>query len=46
MMGSTARGCGPLPPLRLEDRVPPDHVSRHMTRSLDLRVVRDLGREA
>ena len=46
MMGRKERAFRPLPPLTLEDRVPPDHFSRHLERSLDLSFVRDLVREA
>lgn len=45
MMGCKARAFGPLPPLTLEELVPPDHFSRHLERSLDLGFVRDLVRE-
>ena len=44
MMGSTEQAFGPLPPVSLEDLVPPDHVSRHLERTLDLGFVRDLVR--
>src|SRR4051812_32444268 len=42
MMGQKDRACAALPPVTLEDLVPPDHVSRHLERSLDLGFVRDL----
>lgn len=45
MMGLKARVFGPLPPMTLEDLVPPDHFYRHLERSLDLSFVRDLVRE-
>jgi hypothetical protein len=34
MMGIEARAFGPLPPVSLEGLVPPDHVSRHLERTL------------
>ena len=46
MMGTNARAFAPLPPVTLEDPVPPDHVYRHLERTLDLGVVRDLVRGA
>jgi transposase len=46
MMGRKERVFGPLPPLTLEDLVPPDHFYRHLEQSLDLSFVRDLVREA
>ena len=46
MMGIKARAFGPLPPVSLEDLVPPDHFSRHLERTLDLAFVRDVVREA
>jgi transposase len=42
MMGTKERAFAPLPPVTLEDLVPPDHFYRHLERSLDLSVVRDL----
>jgi hypothetical protein len=39
------RAFAPLPPVTLEDLVPPDHFSRHLERTLDLGFVRDLVRE-
>jgi hypothetical protein len=42
MMGLKERAFGPLPPLTLEELVPPDHFYRHLERSLDLSFVRDL----
>jgi transposase len=44
MMGRKERAFGSLPPLTLEDLVPPDHFYRHLERSLDLSFVRDLVR--
>ena len=46
VMGTKVRGFAPLPPLSLEDLVPPDHFYRHLERSLDLAFVRDLGHDA
>src|SRR6187455_620288 len=46
MMGRKERVFGLLPPLTLEELVPPDHFYRHLERSLDLSFVRDLVREA
>ena len=45
-MDTKGRAFGPLPPVTLEDLVPPDHFYRHLERSLDLAFVRDLVREA
>src|SRR3954469_15743854 len=45
MMGTKTRAFGPLPPVTLEDLVPPDHFYRNLERSLDLSFVRDLVRE-
>src|SRR5215213_10228096 len=45
-MGIKERAFGPLPPVSLEDIVPPDHFYRHLERTLDLSFVRDLVREA
>jgi hypothetical protein len=42
MMGRKERVCGPLPPLTLEELVPPDHFYRHLERTLDLGFVRTL----
>src|SRR5215216_36724 len=42
MMGVKERAFGPLPPVSLEDLVPPDHFYRLLERSLDLSFVRDL----
>ena len=36
MMGSKERAFAPLPPVTLEDLVPPDHFYRHLERTLDL----------
>ena len=46
MMGTKARAFAPLPPVSLEDLVPPDHFYRHLERALDLGFVRDLVRDA
>src|SRR3954452_562069 len=46
MMGSKERAFGPLPPMTLEDLVPPTHCYRHVERTLDLGFVRDLVRDA
>ena len=46
MMGIKERAFGPLPPVSLEELVPPDHFYRHLERTLDLAFVRDLVREA
>ena len=44
MMGIKERAFGPLPPVSLEDLVPPDSFYRHLERTLDLGFVRDLVR--
>src|SRR5215211_5987416 len=44
MMGTKERAFAPLPPVTLDDFVPPDHFYRHLERSLDLSFVRDLVR--
>src|SRR5215217_3761003 len=46
MMGTKVRDFAPLPPVTLEELVPPDHFYRHLERSLDLGFVRDLVRDA
>src|SRR3954464_1919013 len=46
MMGKKDRSFAALPPVTLEDLVPPDHFYRHLERTLDLGFVRDLVREA
>src|SRR3954467_12098824 len=46
MMGSKERAFGPLPPMTLEDLVPPTHFYRHVERTLDLGFVRALVRDA
>jgi transposase len=46
MMGIKARECAPLPPVSLEDLVPPDHFYRCLERVLDLAFVRELVRDA
>ena len=45
MMGTKARVFAPLPPVSLEDLVPPDHFYRHLAQALDLGFVRDWTRE-
>ncbi len=45
MMGRKERAFGPLPPLTLEELVPPDHFYRHLERALDLTFVRGLVRD-
>ena len=42
MMGTKARAFTPLPPVSLEDLIPPDHFYRYLERTLDLGFVRDL----
>src|SRR5215212_407420 len=42
MMGMKERAFAPLPPVSLEDLVPPDHFYRHLERTLDLAFVREL----
>jgi transposase len=44
MMGIKERAFGPLPPVSLEDLIPPDHFYRHLERTLDLGFVRELVR--
>src|SRR3954468_13699179 len=44
MMGIKGRVFAPLPPVSLEELVPPDHFYRYLERTLDLRFVRDLVR--
>ena len=44
-MGTNARAFAPLPPVTLEDLVPPGHFYRHLERALDLAFVRDLVKE-
>ena len=46
MMGTKARDFAPLPPVSLDDLVPPDHFYRHLERVLDLTFVRELVRDA
>jgi transposase len=46
MMGVKERVFGPLPPVSLEELVPPDHFYRHVERTLDLGFVRDVVRHA
>jgi transposase len=45
MMGIKNRSFGPLPPVTLENLIPPDHFYRHLERTLDLGFVRDLVRD-
>jgi transposase len=45
-MGTKARGFAPLPPVSLEELIPPDHFYRHLDRALDLAFVRGLVRGA
>ena len=45
-MGRQEWAVAQLPPLILEDLVPPEHFHRHLERSLDLRFVSDLVRHA
>ena len=42
VMGTKAREFAPLPPVSLEDLVPPDHFYRRLERALDLGFVREL----
>src|SRR4051794_22721063 len=42
MMGIKERAFGSLPPLSLDDLVPPDHFYRNLERALDLAFVREL----
>src|SRR5215204_1597470 len=46
MMGIKERAFGSLPPVSLEDLIPPDHFYRHLERTLDLAFVRELVRGA
>src|SRR5215212_4383804 len=46
MMGIKGRAFGPLPPVTLEELVPPDHFYRHLEDTLDLSFVRELVRDA
>jgi transposase len=46
MMGTKERAFGPLPPVTLEDLIPPEHFYRHLARTLDVSFVRDLVRDA
>jgi transposase len=46
MMGMKARRFAPLPPVSLEELVPPNHFYRHLEYALDLGFVRDLVRDA
>ena len=40
MMGIKERAFGPLPPVTLDDLIPPDHFYRLLEQSLDLSFVR------
>jgi transposase len=44
MMGFKERAFGPLPPMTLEDLVPPEAFYRHLEQTLDLAFVRELVR--
>src|SRR4051812_13363024 len=46
MMGTKTRGFAPLPPVSLNELVPPNHFYRHLERTLDLGFVRDVVRDA
>src|SRR5215211_7217562 len=46
MMGMKARLFAPLPPVSLEELVPPNHFYRHLEYALDLAFVRELVRDA
>src|SRR3954469_12715268 len=46
MMGMKERVFAPLPPVTLQDLVPPEHFCRHLEHLLDLGFVRDLVRDA
>src|SRR5215211_6211803 len=46
MMGQKDRSFAALPPVTLDDLVPPDHFYCHLERALDLSFVRDLVRDA
>ena len=46
MMGTKMRVFAPLPPVSLDDLIPPDHFYRHLERTLDLGFVRDLVRDS
>jgi transposase len=45
-MGRKDRAFAALPPVTLEDLIPPDHFYRHLERALDLGFVRELVRDA
>ncbi len=45
-MGIKERDFAPLPPVSLDDLVPPDHFYRHLEGTLDLSFVRDLVRSS
>jgi hypothetical protein len=42
----TSPAIWPVPPVTLEDLIPPDHFYRHLESTLDLGSVRDLVRDA
>jgi transposase len=46
MMGKKDRSFAELPPVTLENLIPPDHFYRHLERVLDLGFVRDVVRDA
>ena len=46
MKGTKTRAVAPLPPVSLNELVPPNHFCRHLERTLDLGFVRDLVRHA
>lgn len=46
MTGAKERALDPLAAVTREDPVPPDHVSRHLERALDLSFIRELVRGA
>jgi transposase len=45
MMGMKARVFAPLPPISMEELVPPKHFDRQLERTLDLGFVRELVRD-
>lgn len=46
MMGIKVRAFGPMPPVSLDELVPPDHFYRQLERTIDLAFVRDLVGDA
>src|SRR5215213_3551834 len=46
MMGTKTRDFAPLPPVSLNELVPPNHFYRHLERTLDVGFARDLVRHA